>query len=616
MRLRTTLFSILFLIALVLSGTIYVGFTLHKNDVRAQEQQTVEQTVTVVTDRINTWVETTTTSVELWATNLNASVGAPSQVGALETFLDRTAFDSASVYTHDGSLVSIAGPSFSPEERAILVGRDYSAESFMKRALNGETYVSDVEQTVTGSYVVRIAAPIHDADGSLTGVFSGNFEVGPESLFGNISEISRADEYVTIATGDQVLFREPHSAAGSISANATASRTGWTVTVHRPESVIARQLQVATAMQVGGVVVALFSIGIVGLWMSRTTFRRIQQLRDALRALESGTYRTDLDLGSIQEWHQISDRFNAVSRMLEQRDSQLRVLNRVLRHNLRNDMNVITSHTERILAEENVSDAVESDLEKIHSTALRLINTSEHARTLYDDLLAKPKQVIGPVDVVSIVEDRIDVLSSQFPAATIETDLPETAWALDSATLPIVVEEIVRNALAHNDLAESDSRVTVSVHRQAFARAEVNATQEVKIDVEDNGPGIPMVEEALLTDQLEETSIDHGSGLGVWLVNWLVDQIGGTVSVHTGVERGTTVSIHVPAPDSPPDAEDTSADGSDDDSAAGGDTGTGGFDEGERGTDGSDDNADRAADGEDTTRDDGSDPTDGKRGRS
>lgn len=556
MRLRTTLVSVLVVIALVLSGTIYVGFTLHKNDVRAQERQAVEQTATVVADRIDTWVETTTTSVELWATTIDVSAGTSSRTGTLETFLDRTAFDSASVYTAEGAFVSIAGSNLSPAERAALVGNDYSSRTFMQRPLNGETYVSDVDQTLDGDYVIRIAAPIWGADGSVTGVFSGNLEIGSSSLFGNVTDVSHSREFVTVTADDQTLFSDAETVRDPITANATVTQTDWSVSVARPTATIAGQLQVATMMQIGGVAVALLSIAVVGLWVSRTTFARIRELSTALKTLESGEYRTDLDLGSIDEWQRMSDRFNAVSSMLKQRDSQLRVLNRVLRHNLRNDMNVVTSHAERALADEDVPATVESDLEKIRSTALRLINTSEHARTLYDDLLAKPKQALEPVEVVSIVEDRLDVLTAQFPAATVETDLPETAWALDSATLPIVVEEIVRNALLHNDLAESDRRVTVSVSHQEVAREAVETAEEVRIDVEDNGPGIPMVEEALLTNQLEETSIDHGSGLGVWLVNWLLAQIGGTVSVSTGVDRGTRVSIHVPAPESPPDAGD------------------------------------------------------------
>jgi len=552
MRLRTTLFSVLVLIALVLSGTIFVGFTLHKTDVRAQERQAVEQTATVVADRIDTWVETTATSVELWATTIDVT-GTPSQQRLLETFIDRTDFDSTSIYSAEGALVSIAGSDLTSAERAALVGNNYSSRAFMQRPLAGETYVSDVDQTLDGDYVIRIAAPIWGANESVTGVFSGNIEIGPTSLFGNVTDVSRSRESVTVTADDQTLFSDAGTVRDPITANATVTRTGWIVSVARPTATIAGQLRVATMMQIGGVAVALLSIAVVGLWVSRTTFAQIQELSTALKTLESGEYRTDLDLGSIDEWRRISGRFNTVSEMLKQRDSQLRVLNRVLRHNLRNDMNVVTSHTERILADEDVPDTVESDLEKIHSTALRLINTSEHARTLYDDLLAKPKQAVGPVDVVSIVEERTEELASQFPEATIETNLPTTALALDSATLPIVIEEIVRNALIHNDLPESEQQVTVSVCRQDPARAAVGANTEVRIDIADNGPGIPMVEEALLTNQLEETSIDHGSGLGVWLVNWLIDQIGGTVSVHTGVERGTTVSIHVPAAEEPPE---------------------------------------------------------------
>ncbi|MDZ7731370.1 MAG: ATP-binding protein [Natrialbaceae archaeon] len=68
----------------------------------------------------------------------------------------------------------------------------------------------------------------------------------------------------------------------------------------------------------------------------------------------------------------------------------------------------------------------------------------------------------------------------------------------------------------------------------------------------DNGPGIPDHELAVL-DEGEETPLQHGSGLGLWLVYWLVDKSNGSLEFETG-EDGTSVTCLLPAAD-PPERE-------------------------------------------------------------
>ncbi|WP_158855370.1 sensor histidine kinase [Halorhabdus sp. CUG00001] len=556
MRLRTTLLGVLLLVAVVLSGTIYAGFTMHKNGVVDQEREDVKRTAAVVANRIDARLTTTVEAVDLWGASIAVTSDGPvGQFSALNTFTNRTAFDRAGLYTADGVLTLVAGSGLTPEDFETLVGHNYTDEPFVQEALAGDVYVGQPTQSVTGQHVFRIAAPIRTQRGSVAGVFSGTFEIGDGSLLGDIASVGHDDDRIRITANGTTLLADSSADGKTLEATATVGQTGWTVAVERPRSTIAGRLTLATAMQFGGVFIALLAVSIVGVWISRTTLTRIRDLLEAAADLESGAYRTALDLGNIEEWRQLSERFNSLAETLEQRDSQLRVLNRVLRHNLRNDMNVITARAERALADDDTPASVKQDVEQIHETATRLINTSEHARTLYDDLLATPTQTIEPVDVTTIVEQRTERLAAEYPESTIETTLPECAWALDSTAVPIVVEEIVRNAIVHNDLPEAERTVTVTVEPEHDSTECIETEHETRIVVADNGPGLPMVEEALLTNQFEETPIEHGSGLGVWLANWLIDQLGGAVSVSTGIDRGTTVTIHLPAPATPPTDE-------------------------------------------------------------
>ena len=61
------------------------------------------------------------------------------------------------------------------------------------------------------------------------------------------------------------------------------------------------------------------------------------------------------------------------------------------------------------------------------------------------------------------------------------------------------------------------------------------------------GPGVDENEVAVVA-RGEERPLEHGSGLGLWLVNWVVTRYGGSCQVETG-DAGTTVTLRLPALD-------------------------------------------------------------------
>ena len=62
----------------------------------------------------------------------------------------------------------------------------------------------------------------------------------------------------------------------------------------------------------------------------------------------------------------------------------------------------------------------------------------------------------------------------------------------------------------------------------------------VTVEVRDDGPGLPAMEARVLKEA-SESPVDHASSFGLWLVNWLVTEMGGEVAAD--VEDGTTVTI-------------------------------------------------------------------------
>jgi signal transduction histidine kinase len=202
----------------------------------------------------------------------------------------------------------------------------------------------------------------------------------------------------------------------------------------------------------------------------------------------------------------------------ERREQRLEVFNRVLRHNLRNRLDVIRSHAEQ-LADRTDGD----DAEAVLTATDRLASIGTRARRI-DRLMARDPDPTT-VDLTSVVPDLLSGIESD--DVVVDTAFPSTATLRTDA-------EILRTALTsplENAVGYAESRVTVSIAPTA---------EGYSIVVSDDGPGIPAAElESLAAGT--ETSLQHGRGLGLWQLRWGVDALGGDLSFET--DDGTTVEI-------------------------------------------------------------------------
>lgn len=215
------------------------------------------------------------------------------------------------------------------------------------------------------------------------------------------------------------------------------------------------------------------------------------------------------------------------------RQHLIRVLNRVLRHNLRNDMNVIGNYADP-LAERLTGENAEY-VRIIGDTSDRLVTLSETARKLEQNLDPPPE--LAPVDVVPVVTRAANQIDEQYPAASITVDTPESATAKSAPRLETAVWELVENAALHAGETPSIA-VTVLV-----------GDDDVSIRISDDGPGLPDQERAVLVSGAE-TPLVHGNGLGLWLVHWIVESLDGHLTVPDEV-KNTCVEISLRRPGEP-----------------------------------------------------------------
>ncbi|MGW5236047.1 sensor histidine kinase [Streptomyces nodosus] len=169
-------------------------------------------------------------------------------------------------------------------------------------------------------------------------------------------------------------------------------------------------------------------------------------------------------------------------------------------------------------------------------------------RTICDTLLddargyaLHPASAPAATDVVPVLGRLLEhVGPPDRVKVTLETETETEARALEAGVAPALLERILSPLLA-NAVRYARSRVIVSARRLPGA---------VRIDVVDDGPGVPevFVHELFQPGRRADTGDGHdGAGLGLPLARRLARAVGGEVSFDPGHAPGARFTISIPA---------------------------------------------------------------------
>ncbi|ELK56007.1 signal-transducing histidine kinase-like protein [Haloferax sp. BAB-2207] len=211
---------------------------------------------------------------------------------------------------------------------------------------------------------------------------------------------------------------------------------------------------------------------------------------------------------------------------------RLGVLNRMFRHNLRNRMNVIEGYAELIRQNEatDTDEELAEAAEAIVEAADDLASLSEKAQTVSDALESEGT----PRRVSALVEDAVSRAESTYSEAAVRTDIETGLYARVDSRVGAALDELIANALKHGG-----ETVRIDV-----CRTEADDSKLV-VRVDDDGPGIPD-EEWRVIKRGEETPLEHGTGMGLWLVHWVVKKAGGSMELEPSSLGGTAVTLKLP----------------------------------------------------------------------
>jgi len=207
----------------------------------------------------------------------------------------------------------------------------------------------------------------------------------------------------------------------------------------------------------------------------------------------------------------------------EMRRQRIQVLNRILRHNVRNDLDVLLAHTNRI-DDDDVRTSIENTVDK----TLQLSNKARKAEEVMMAITDSPE----PVNLGTVATSVAEQFSAGDHVGEITVETADIEVVTHRDVVRRVLHELVENALEHTNSDTPRVRITVQSGPEGSA----------ELVVADDGPGLPDWEQEILAAGTE-TQLKHGKGIGLWFVNWAVTQLGGELDFDRNEPTGSIVTV-------------------------------------------------------------------------
>lgn len=220
---------------------------------------------------------------------------------------------------------------------------------------------------------------------------------------------------------------------------------------------------------------------------------------------------------------------------LRQRNAELALLTQVVRHDIRNDVGVIMGWGETL--EDHVDAQGEAHLERMLNAGEHIASITETVGDFLDVLGDGGDPDLSPVDLESILANEVDKARSAYDHATITTtgDVDDTLHVTATELLSSVFRNLLNNAVAHNDKEEPEITVHVESDDETIA-----------VRFADNGPGIPDSYKQEIFGRGEMGLESSGSGIGLYLVDTLVEMFDGEVVLEDNEPEGSVFTVVLP----------------------------------------------------------------------
>ena len=297
----------------------------------------------------------------------------------------------------------------------------------------------------------------------------------------------------------------------------------------------------------------------LGLLLFRRLTQRLRRVQHAVMAFEQGDFEERIDADSSDEIGQLATSFNRMADTLVDTMEELRQADRMRRelvanvsHDLRSPLASIQGYLETVHMKDG--DLAPEERQRYVKTALRNARRlNDLVSELFELSKLETEQVEPTMEPFPIAELVQDVVMQYEPQAdeqglTLRADLPERhARAVADIGL---VERALSNLI--------DNAIHYTPEGGAVCVRLSNEVQDVCVEVQDTGPGIPEDELPHIFERFYrvDKSRDRdsgGAGLGLAIANTILELHDQSLEVESTVGEGTTFRFRLPVEAGGPD---------------------------------------------------------------
>jgi len=217
---------------------------------------------------------------------------------------------------------------------------------------------------------------------------------------------------------------------------------------------------------------------------------------------------------------------------LQQRNAELALLNQVVRHDIRNDAAVVLGWGDSMRG--HVDETGEVYLDRILSAGEHITSITDTVGDFLDVLEGNSDSELRPINLESILTNEIEKTRSAHEEAeiTVTGDLNGELQIAATELVSSVFRNLLNNAVSHNN--KETPKITVRVEQ---------SDDTVSVQVADNGTGIPDSQKGEIFGRGEMGLESSGSGIGLYLVDTLVEMYDGEIVVADNDPEGSVFTV-------------------------------------------------------------------------
>lgn len=320
----------------------------------------------------------------------------------------------------------------------------------------------------------------------------------------------------TDATTDAFIFRDAETRAGLVS-QLERSPNHATLTVEHPLHGVTQYFEInARVLELDGEACVLNTM------RDRTAERR-----------------AEVDRLSLQNQLQQASKMEAIGQLAGG-----------IAHDFNNILASIIGYAELVLNARQRLDAKQVDgyLEEV-------VTAGHRARDLISQMLTFTRASRGdpcPVDVPTTIADVARMLRAAIPT-TIDIRTEYGDGLANVFADPVKLQQVVMNLLINaRDAIDGNGTISVAVQRATqqsacAACSERLEGEHIVLSVTDTGHGIPeTIRDKVFEMYFTTRESGKGTGMGLWLINNLIHEYGGHITLDSEIGVGTTFRVHLP----------------------------------------------------------------------